>query len=139
MKIVINSRFGGFGLSREGMVRYGELKGIKLWPELGKFDLWTYWTTPPEERLEVKEGKDFYSMSDEDRRSYNATWSTQTLYSRQIDRGDPALVQAVEELGKKADGQHAALKIVDIPDGIEWDIMEYDGMEHVAQKHQTWS
>jgi len=31
------------------------------------------------------------------------------------------------------------LKIVDIPDGVEWEIEEYDGMEWVAEKHRTWS
>lgn len=31
------------------------------------------------------------------------------------------------------------LKIVEVPDGIKWQIEEYDGWEHVAEAHQTWS
>ena len=56
-----------------------------------------------------------------------------------IDRDDPMLVKAVEELGDKANYQFSELKVVEIPDGIDWSIEEYDGMEHVAEAHQTWS
>ena len=32
----------------------------------------------------------------------------------------------------------AELEIVEIPDGVAWQIAEYDGFEHVAGKHRTW-
>ena len=32
MKIVINICYGGFGLSHKGMMKYAELKGLKLYP-----------------------------------------------------------------------------------------------------------
>jgi|TARA_Y100000310_G_scaffold220623_1_gene222169 hypothetical protein len=32
MKVVINDKFGGFGLSHEAVMRYAYLKGIKLYP-----------------------------------------------------------------------------------------------------------
>lgn len=54
------------------------------------------------------------------------------------ERTNPLLVQVVEELGKMANGSHAKLKVVEIPDGTEWELSEYDGVEHVSQKHQTW-
>jgi hypothetical protein len=28
---------------------------------------------------------------------------------------------------------------VDIPDDVNWYIEEYDGNEHVAERHRTWS
>jgi hypothetical protein len=28
--------------------------------------------------------------------------------------------------------------VVEIPDGVEWEIAEYDGLEWVAEKHRTW-
>jgi len=33
MKVVINTCYGGFGLSHEAMLRYAEIKGIKLYLE----------------------------------------------------------------------------------------------------------
>jgi len=59
--------------------------------------------------------------------------------SRRSGRNDPLLVQAVEELGEAADGSHAELKVVEIPDGVNWTIEEYDGWEWIAEAHRTWS
>jgi hypothetical protein len=57
-----------------------------------------------------------------------------------IPRDDPRLVTVVEELGAALAGDHLAyLKVVDIPDDVDWYIDEYDGMEHIAEKHRTWS
>ena len=90
MKIVINTCFGGFGLSDEALARYNELAGTK------------------EE------------------------------YHWQIERNDPFLVQVIEELGNKAAGKYAELKIVDIPEDVDWYIDEYDGNESVHERHRTW-
>lgn len=56
-----------------------------------------------------------------------------------IERNDPRLVDAVEKLGDKANGFCAELKIVDIPDGVDWIIENYDGKEWVSERHRTWS
>lgn len=53
-------------------------------------------------------------------------------------RADPLLIQVVEELGTRANGSCAELAIVEIPDGIEWEINEYDGSESVHEKHRSW-
>lgn len=55
-----------------------------------------------------------------------------------MDRTDPFLVQVVEELGAGADNIYSELKIVDIPDDIEWYIHEYDGLEAVYEQHRVW-
>ena len=140
MKVVINRCFGGFGLSHEAVMRYFEIKGITVYPEQGKgyWKFWTYWTVKPEDRIESKEGDDFYKMPIEDRAAYNMAHSEQTIYERDIERNDPALVQAVEELGDKANGTHAELAVVEIPDDVDFVIEEYDGMEHIAEAHRTW-
>ena len=57
---------------------------------------------------------------------------------RPEDRSDPDLVAVVEKLRKRANGDHAQLEVVEIPDDVEWQIEEYDGIEHVAEKHRTW-
>ena len=66
-------------------------------------------------------------------------WPNAGFYDRNIARDDAALVQVVQELGDAANGLCADLKIVEIPDGVNWDIGEYDGNEWVAETHRTWS
>jgi hypothetical protein len=140
MKVVINRCHGGFGLSHEAVMRYFEIKGITVYPEQGKdhWKFWTYWTVKPEDRIEVKEGRDFYKMSMDERVAYNKAHDEQTVYERDIKRHDPALVQTVEEMGDKANGTYAELTVIEIPDDVNYVIEEYDGMEHVAESHRTW-
>ena len=56
-----------------------------------------------------------------------------------IDRSDPLLIRVIEELGSVANGEHLTLKVIEIPDDIEWTVQDYDGHEWVAEKHRTWS
>lgn len=121
MKVVINSDWGGFSLSDEAIARYHEIKGIPVYPEkdnsYASMEITTFWYIPLEER---EENDDRYF----------------TEYD--LDRSDPALVQVVEELGERADGGYASMKVVEIPDDVEWYIQEYDGFEWIAEKHRTW-
>ena len=59
-------------------------------------------------------------------------------HDRDVARDDPYLVQIVRELGDKASGSYADLRIVEVPVGVEWTIEEYDGSEWVAEVHRTW-
>ncbi len=89
MKIVINTCYGGFSLSKAGEEKYLEL-------------------------------------------------SNKTFDSWDIKRDDPNLVKTVEKLGKDSFGEYAELTIVDIPNGVNWEIEEYDGIEWVSEAHRTW-
>ncbi len=141
MKIVINNCYGGFGLSDKAIDRYVELSGLKLYKEYDSRWKWNnYYIVPPEEYHRVhkndmtktewpgkEEGWGRYKESNE------LCWSF-----RDIERNDPVLVQVVEEMSDAADGSHAKLKIVEVPDDVEWMIEEYDGTEWVAEVHRTW-
>ena len=115
-KVVINNCFGGFGLSHGAIMRYAELKGLNMIvvEEKRAFSDYTYYLN------EIGDDNFWYDGMIED-------------------RSDPALVQTVEELGELASGQFAELRVVEIPDGVNWHIVEYDGMEHIAEAHRTWS
>jgi hypothetical protein len=63
----------------------------------------------------------------------------ESWWSRMIPRDDLILVEIVESMGEKSFGSFAELKIVEIPDDVEWQIDEYDGAEWVAEKHRTWT
>ena len=115
MKIVINKCFGGFGLSEEAVLLYGKKKGLNIIVVRDKImkSLRHYYLD------EVKNGNYF---SDRD-----------------IQRNDSVLIEVVEELGIKANGSCSELKIVEIPDDVEWIIEEYDGKEWIAEDHRRWS
>jgi hypothetical protein len=42
-------------------------------------------------------------------------------------------------MGEDAFGRYAQLKVIEIPENVDWEIGEYDGMEWVAEKHRRWS
>ncbi|HIG58263.1 MAG TPA: hypothetical protein EYQ21_02515 [Flavobacteriales bacterium] len=94
MKVVINTRFGGFGLS-----------------DVGEAEI--------TRRDRTLAG-----------RRYPIYWD--------IDRTNPALVQMVEENSVLYSGSSADLRVVEVPDDVEWHIHDYDGREHVAENHRTW-
>lgn len=60
------------------------------------------------------------------------------LHDGMISRDDPDLVAVIESLGQKAHGEFADLKVVQIPQDVNWVIQEYDGREWVAERHRTW-
>ena len=78
-----------------------------------------------------------YSLSEKAYKFLNIPWDGYG-YEFIEDRSNPALVKCVEALGDEASGSFAKLKVVEIPDGVEWEINEYDGTEWVAEKHRTW-
>jgi len=113
VKIVINSDYGGFSLSDEAILEYGRLKGLNL----------------------VKDENTSWSVSI----FYKGTVAKENYFEdRDIPRNDPALVEVVEKLGEAAYGFAANLKIVEIPEDVEWCVEENDGREWVSEKHRTW-
>lgn len=124
-KIVINTCYGGFNLSAEA-----------------KEELFNLGCSHMEEQDATE-----YFKSD-----FNDFVSTLTIlqipyrsgkviidnHNKYENRDCPYLVQVVEKLKEKANGKHSELKIVEIPDDVEWEIEEYDGKEWVSEKHRTW-
>ena len=137
MKIVINKCYGGFSISEKALYQVAELKGVTLYPETGSFGFTTYWTCAEKPEGILSEDE-WHKASFEDRGKSNDLYTKHTFDLRPDDRTDPDLIKAIEELGEEANGKHAELKIVEIPDGVEYTIEEYDGLEHVAEKHRTW-
>jgi hypothetical protein len=157
VKVVINACFGGFSLSPRAVKAYADRKG---WPcffyKRGK-DIHeliriadeeafannklfgpTAYRVPNAAELPVSQDA-WADMSTEERRASNEAWSAAFISHRDIPRDDADLVAVVEELGSAANGSCAKLKVVEIPDGAEWMVEEYDGNEHVADIHRTWS
>lgn len=102
MKIVINTCYGGFGISKEAaqwMAERGDNAAIR--------DL---------------ASEHFYG------------------YGLNEDRTNPLLIEAIETLGALAvSGNMSALKVVEIPDGVSYEIADYDGCESIHEVHREWS
>ncbi len=129
-KVVINTKHGGFGLSREAFIEWARRKdfGIvetKRGEESFFHAMWAVTYRPFSEEFEMydRERHDGHDLiSDHD-----------------MNRDDPDLVAVVEEYGEGANTRYSKLKVVEIPEDVEWEIQEYDGAEWVAEKHRTWS
>ena len=138
MKVVVNRCYGGYGLSEQAVLRYAELKGIKLYVEKGWYETTIYWLVPEKERTGIIYEHEFYNRTLEERHASNMRYAELTLCPRDIDRNDTALIQAVEELGEEANGEYAELEVVEIPDDVQWTIEEYDGFESIHEVHRVW-
>lgn len=134
--VVINRCFGGFGLSDEAVREYAKLKG---------FDVFGY-VNPPHDfnsyvRIEnsLNSFLTYWVKEDAgDNPTNEEINKVEWLHQRDIPRDDEALIKVVKTLKKKANGRCADLQIVKIPDDVEYEISEYDGLEHIAEKHRTW-
>ena len=143
-KVVINRCFGGFSISLEA-ARHMAAAGSKRAQldvadhEKTLLDFAAYKATG-----KVPDGRDDF---------YGRIWDISIKYDKEPDfhgygyvngmdggyeRDDPLLVAAVEALGKESFGRASELAVVEIPDSVEWEIDEYDGKEHIAEKHRTW-
>jgi len=153
-KIVINVQYGGFGLSPLALKRLAELQGrecyffkkenllkgpyIPITIEEATAELMFDAFDIPNPNDVLPKQDNWWELSDEERRISNQKYKEHEINDRNLNRTDKHLVQVVKELKEKANGQCATLKIVDVPDNVEWEIEEYDGNEWVAEKHRRW-
>lgn len=135
MKIVISENYL-FDISVKGVKRYAEIKGIKLYPYYQNILA----LSPPRE-ADIDQDDD-----------YCINWCTQRLepltneeffkhmfFPWDIERNDPALVQMVEELGEDANTSYSRLKIIEIPDDVDFKIIHCSDAEIVVDKNRVWS
>ena len=126
MKYVINSCYGGFGLSDEA---YGWLIENKGWrvvpPEIDVGPMYN-----DEVMKLVAQGYKLYR----DRNPISSFGTIHMLeYGYDLEfRSNPDVVECVETLGAKANGSFAALRIVECDVSVEdIEISDYDGVENL--------
>lgn len=150
MKLVINSCYGGFQLSPKAFARLAELRGQKAYFFTGGLgrplspvsvedapDLFFSAFNTPSPSKSPTAGE-WAGMSLEERKACNARQEAEYVDDCRDNRADPLLVRTVEELGEAASGACSKLRVVEIPDGVEYQIDEYDGLESVHEKHRVW-
>ena len=114
MKIVVNRCFGGFSISKEA-AEFMAARGNKR------------------AKIEIEESNEYWYGY-----GYGYVEDPELTEHGGYDRTDPDLIAAVESLGDKANGRCAKLKVIEIPDGVEYTISDYDGQETVEEKHRSW-
>ena len=137
MKVILNKCYGGFDVSDEAyelyakkakiqLYKYGDSRsGLRYLEKCGANDrgyLVSYYFK--------KDYGDVVKLEDVD-------WS-EHIYLDSEHREDPILVEVVEELGSKASGRFGKLVVVDIPDGLDYVIDEYDGIETLHENVRCW-
>jgi hypothetical protein len=155
MKIVLNKCYGGFGLSPKAIKRIADLQGRECYFFANKFSPERYVSITMEQAEKdglffsvfsipnpgefLRRDKEWHEMTSAECQAWNEKYRSVSLKSYSYEeRGDPLLIQVLEELGEAASGKLAELEIVEIPDGIEWDIDDYDGIETAHEKHMSW-
>lgn len=144
MKVVINKCFGGFGLSHAATMRYAELAGFTLYPWVDHITSNVYGDRATVENPEIMKHYSRVPLDDLPRDEHGDPKLPDGAYfsDSDIERHDPILVRVVEEMGAGhrtgASDRYANLKVVEIPDGTDYQIDEYDGREHISERHATW-
>ena len=138
MKVVVNRCFGCFGLSPLAEKEYLKLLGKECYHYKQDFDSKTKNTyvkvndaTSSFITTVTKDfGERFVFDWERDKDAY--------FYYGNLERTDENLIKVVEMLGDKANGDCAQLEVVEIPDGTQYEIDEYDGKESIHEIHQSW-
>ena len=139
MKVILNKCYGGFGISVEGYKLYAKKLGRDLFMYRNNYLNHTYVKVDGDS---TDFGVDFFTIDlGETISSFDIpseVWKNDYLYLNEEHRTDSVLIEVVEELGEKANGCHAQLKVVEIPDDMKYEITDYDGIETLHEIHRVW-
>ena len=144
-KVVYNSDFGGFSLSGKAVRYFMELKGKTIFAYRKDFlachkkgNTYQKIENPTDEDFSDWDvtffDKDFGKSFDDYGQEHDDHYVSGHLDAdgRAYARHDPDLVKTVEDLGSKANGSYAHLKIKELK-GNRYIIDEYDGLERVVE------
>ena len=140
LKVVLNENYGGYLLSPVAEALYAAKTGFKVYRYMMHY---AYEGTYLKRIYDLKWYTDemcYWLRKDlGEEVSYDGIDEDLFFYSGLIERDDEILVQVVEELGENA-GEDCKLKIVEIPNDVEWyvDCCEH-GTEIIREKHRIWS
>lgn len=132
MKVVINRCYGGFSLSRSATI----VLAATDCPHIQRSEPKDYFGGRPGWEKEFAKDQE-RSATGLFQRSLIIDGKIVTDEHRNSGRNCPHLA-AVVETDPSASGGCASLEVIEIPDGTDFEIDEYDGMESVHETHRRW-
>ncbi len=150
-KVIINKCFGGYGFDPFTVQKYAEAKGIRLywykWDHM--VDVGTlkeYMVKTPFEKIMEDDSlhigyhaftRDMGDTHIRDWRDENCCTDEFYIKNDDASRTDPVLINIIEKYGNQnVHGCHAPT-VIEVPDGVEWVVYEYDGLETLHEKHRV--
>jgi hypothetical protein len=165
MKVVLNKCYGGFGVSLEclwALIQRGS-KGVEVhdipdYYGANNPNFADRWRESWEKDLAEMKAEKYRKRPDWLPGGWLASSLESTLYNVDemkvygYDRGNqyiegslvrsrcnPDLIDLIEKNGSEwASSDMGELRVVEIPDGIQWEIDEYDGIERIDEVHRSW-
>ena len=137
-KVILNKCFGGFGASYLAHKLYAKKKYnideifVYEWSKNGYVKICLDANDRSFRFYSIKDFGDFIAHEDRDK------IKDSFLFLDEDKREDPIFIEVVEKLGEKANTRFSDLKIVEIPDDLDYVIDDYDGVETLHQKVQEW-
>lgn len=129
MKLVINKCYGGFGVSIAAMKEMcGKCEHVRPNEPIGYYGSQKKWDDAINDPYNSV--RDYFYFDENN-------WPV-TDEHRSDGRDCPVLIATVERMGEAASSSLAKLRVVEIPDGTQFEIDEYDGIESVHETHQSW-
>lgn len=116
-KVVYNACYGGWGVHEDA---------VKWMREQGD-----------EEAKEATISGELYSDGSGPKESF-----FKTVHLHELSRTNELLVELVEgtaDYDGRVSGDNADLRVAEVPDGVEWEVDEYDGIETVREVTRTFS
>jgi len=117
MKIVKNTCYGGFNVTQE-VGRKLKALGVKIVLKDEEY-----------ENGAINNLDNIYLVNEE----FDIISDNSHAY-----RSDKRLIQVIEKIGIENASNNSKLIIVEIPDDVEWEIDNYDGIETIHEKHRCW-
>ena len=150
MKVIINKGLGNFTLSNEALLLLIKLKPEAVDKTPLKDSYLFYDSTEEYKTISFKEGFfEYIPQFGNDSRSDDGvlikdnivyTFNTISLNTQKY-RSDPVIISIIEELKEKANPHGGELKIIEIPEGVDFYIDSDDTFdtETVVERHRRWN
>lgn len=138
-KVILNKCYGGFDVSIKATLAYAKKKHLKVSIYKRNFNNHSITYSLVSPKIVKDDGFLKYAVATK----YHGRVANNLPPEDILDldgkyREDATLIEVVEKLGKEANTIISDLRVVEIPDDLDYMIDNYDGIETLHQRVQEW-